>query len=138
MNPYKTPLSELNQELVKWSPSLTQILFSFEGRIRRLPYWLCTLGLSCSWGIFGYFVNALRITELPEPDQLLSLLSGIYGILILWISFAVQVKRWHDRNKSGWWCLIVFLPVIGAIWSFIELGLLSGDNGLNDYGPPQA
>ncbi len=137
-NPYQAPLSQLSQEIAPWRPTISQILFSFEGRIGRLSYWLSVIGLSFSWGIFGYFVDDIGITRLPEPDRLLSTLSGIYGLAILWVSFAVQVKRWHDRDKSGWWCLINLMPVIGTLWSFIELGLLSGDDELNRYGPPQA
>jgi uncharacterized membrane protein YhaH (DUF805 family) len=45
------------------------------------------------------------------------------------------VKRYHDRNKSGWWILIVFVPVIGGLWYFIECGFLRGTPGPNTYGP---
>ena len=38
----------------------------------------------------------------------------------IWISLAVSVKRWHDRDKSGWWILIGLVPLIGSIWQFIE------------------
>ncbi|HET8707620.1 MAG TPA: DUF805 domain-containing protein, partial [Pseudomonadales bacterium] len=137
-NPYQTPHSVLNQELVRWSPSLTQILFSFDGRIRRLTYWLCTFALSCAGGIFSYFANALQLYQLPQPDLLVELLTLAFGVAVIWISFAIQIKRWHDRNKSGWWCLIVLIPVIGTIWAFIELGLLGGNAGSNEFGPPQA
>lgn len=48
-------------------------------------------------------------------------------------------KRWHDRNKSGWWNLISFIPIAGPIWAFIELGFLKGTPGANLYGlPPDA
>jgi uncharacterized membrane protein YhaH (DUF805 family) len=30
----------------------------------------------------------------------------IIFFVVLWSSFAVQAKRWHDRDKSGWWILI--------------------------------
>jgi len=45
------------------------------------------------------------------------------------------VKRYHDRDKSGWWVLIIFLPVIGALWYLIECGFLRGTDGNNAYGP---
>ncbi|TGR16409.1 DUF805 domain-containing protein, partial [Mesorhizobium sp. M8A.F.Ca.ET.197.01.1.1] len=44
-------------------------------------------------------------------------------------------KRWHDRNKSGWWTLIGLIPIIGGIWLLIELGILEGTRGANQYGP---
>ena len=46
----------------------------------------------------------------------------------------MTVKRYHDRGKSGWWYLIQFIPIIGPIWAFVELGFCSGDDGDNDYG----
>ena len=36
------------------------------------------------------------------------------AIAALWMKLAVLVKRWHDRDKSGWWVLITFIPVIGS------------------------
>jgi uncharacterized membrane protein YhaH (DUF805 family) len=59
----------------------------------------------------------------------------VFGIVALWISIAVAVKRYHDRNKSGWWVFIVFVPIIGGIWYLVECGFLRGTPGPNDYGP---
>jgi uncharacterized membrane protein YhaH (DUF805 family) len=54
--------------------------------------------------------------------------------LYLALMFAVSVRRLHDRNKSGWWVLLYFVPVIGQIWLFLELGVLAGTPGPNRYG----
>jgi uncharacterized membrane protein YhaH (DUF805 family) len=59
----------------------------------------------------------------------------IYVIATLYLVFAVYAKRWHDRNKSGWWTLIALVPFIGAIWLIVELGILEGNRGANQYGP---
>jgi hypothetical protein len=53
----------------------------------------------------------------------------------MWICLAVMAKRYHDRGKSAWWILIFLIPIVGGIWQWIELGLLRGDEGSNDYGP---
>jgi len=53
---------------------------------------------------------------------------------LIWISLAVQVKRWHDRDKSGLWILISLIPLIGPLWAFIETGCLRGTLGPNGYG----
>jgi uncharacterized membrane protein YhaH (DUF805 family) len=55
--------------------------------------------------------------------------------LVIWVSLAISVKRWHDLDKSGWWWLINFVPCIGPLWAFIETGCLRGTLGDNDYGP---
>jgi uncharacterized membrane protein YhaH (DUF805 family) len=46
-------------------------------------------------------------------------------------SILVDIKRWHDRDKSGWWMPILFVPIIGAIWLF-----LAGTPGPNRFGGP--
>jgi uncharacterized membrane protein YhaH (DUF805 family) len=58
----------------------------------------------------------------------------IVNLLLLWPAVAVSVKRWHDRNRSGWWILINLLPIIGWAWALIENGLLRGTAGPNRFG----
>jgi uncharacterized membrane protein YhaH (DUF805 family) len=58
----------------------------------------------------------------------------IVGILSLWFNLAVYAKRWHDRDKSGWWTLISIVPVIGFVWILVELGCLPRTEGPNRYG----
>jgi hypothetical protein len=58
----------------------------------------------------------------------------ILSLLLIWMTFCMTVKRYHDRGKSAWWYLIQFIPIIGGIWAFVELGFCSGDDGDNDYG----
>ena len=53
----------------------------------------------------------------------------------IWISFAVMVKRCHDRDKTGWFIFIMLVPLIGPIWLLVELGFLRGTTGPNRYGP---
>ena len=60
---------------------------------------------------------------------------GISVFLLSLISIIVQVKRWHDRDKSGWWVLINFVPVVGPLWALVECGFLRGTLGDNRFGP---
>jgi uncharacterized membrane protein YhaH (DUF805 family) len=73
--------------------------------------------------------------ELSHIGPFASTVILAFGVLVNWISLAIAVKRYHDRDKSGWWVLIIFLPVIGALWYLIECGFLRGTDGNNDYGP---
>jgi uncharacterized membrane protein YhaH (DUF805 family) len=73
-----------------------------------------------------------ELLKLPEWAQ------GIFGLLLLPIAIIgiiVQIKRWHDRDKSGWWVLINFVPCIGGLWALIECGFLKGTEGPNRFGP---
>jgi uncharacterized membrane protein YhaH (DUF805 family) len=102
-----------------------QYLFSFEGRVGRQQYWLMCL-LSVPFVIGASWVNGGSPTGTP----------GVFFLLpIVWPSIAVQIKRWHDRGKSGWWILINFIPVVGDIWSLVENGFLVGTAGDNRFGP---
>jgi uncharacterized membrane protein YhaH (DUF805 family) len=58
----------------------------------------------------------------------------IVALIFLWPSLALYTKRWHDRGKSGWWTLILLIPLIGAVWALVELGFLRGTEGPNEYG----
>jgi len=60
---------------------------------------------------------------------------NLCALVLLWPSLAVQAKRWHDRDKSAWWVLINFVPLIGTIWSLVENGFLSGTPEANRFGP---
>ena len=71
-----------------------------------------------------------------NPESGIGLFSGIFALLCLIPAIIVHIKRFHDRNKSGWWLLIGLIPIIGAIWLLIELGFLKGTPGPNRFGPP--
>ncbi len=58
-------------------------------------------------------------------------------LLVVWISLVAQIKRWHDREKSGLWVLINFVPLIGGIWALVENllgGPIPGRSQSNAYG----
>ncbi len=46
----------------------------------------------------------------------------------------VQIKRWHDLNRSAFWIFINLIPVFGALWALIYCGFLKGTDGENEYG----
>jgi len=58
-------------------------------------------------------------------------------IFVAWIWLAIKVKRYHDRNQSGWWLLPLLIPVLGLLWYlwlFGALGFLKGTEGENRFG----
>ena len=106
-------------------------LFSLQGRISRRQYWLNfilpVLGLS--------FIIAFVSDPQLNPDEGGYWLVILWSLAVLWPGVATQVKRWHDRDKSGWWYFIGLVPIIGSLWAFIETGFLPGTEGDNRYGP---
>ena len=136
-NPYDPPRDSNGQSGLHYQGAtqgkLVWILFSFRGRIPRRVYWGATLG--ATFAIYGVL---LLLALLPSDEPLIASVAAIiflsHYFLCIWILLAVQVKRWHDRNKSGWWCLVSLIPVIGAAVVFIEAGCLRGTIGPNRFG----
>jgi uncharacterized membrane protein YhaH (DUF805 family) len=120
---------------------MKDLLFGFHGRANRAKFWLVALGIFVIEVIIFAALGGTTAMS-TDPEQAMAnigpgvgIVLFVFGIVALWISIAVAVKRYHDRNKSGWWVLIVFVPIIGGIWYLIECGFLRGTPGPNDYGP---
>ena len=121
---------------------MTDLLFSFQGRANRAKWWLVALGIFVvEMIIFAALFGGVAMSGDPEQIQaammapISLIVLFVFGVIALWASLAVAVKRYHDRNKSGWWILIVFVPIIGHLWFLIECGFLRGTPGPNSYGP---
>ena len=103
------------------------MLFSFRGRINRKPYWMFILFV-----FIGMIItSAIDMATVGQDEGLASIL---FSLIALWPSAAMQIKRWHDRDKSGWWVLINIIPIIGFIWALVETGFLSGTEDANRFG----
>jgi uncharacterized membrane protein YhaH (DUF805 family) len=107
----------------------TWFLFSVEGRISRKPYWFFMLIVSLGAFVLSFFTGATINIKEVNNSQI------FYLFLMFWPSMAVQAKRWHDLNKSALWVLIIFVPIVGPIWTFVEAGFKLGTPGPNEYGP---
>jgi uncharacterized membrane protein YhaH (DUF805 family) len=105
--------------------TVTQLLFGFKSRLKRLPWSIATILADLGLGV----VDAIFGVPRPSVFFLLLLVPPL-----IWVLIAVQVKRWHDRNKSAWWLLINFVPIIGWLWVLIECGFLRGTEGPNRFG----
>lgn len=116
---------------------MIELLFSPSGRINRLNWWLgqlVLLGIGLPWYILAQYAEPELKTGKVELVIPFLLLSIAILPLYFWIGLMLNIKRFHDRNKSGWWVLFSIIPVVGPLWNFIALGFLSGDLGENDYG----
>jgi len=104
----------------------------FSGRSRRMEYWMFMLGVIIAAVIVGIVEGVLGMS---------GMVGGLYGpftiLLLLAIfipSIAVQVRRFHDQGKSGWFVLLGFIPLLGGIIVLVFM-CLDGNTGANEYGP---
>ena len=122
---------------------MKDLLFSFNGRINRAKFWLGTVCLIVVYVILAIISSVtMAPMTVSQSGQVQGGGMGIVGIIVLiiyiamiWPSVALGVKRFHDRDKSGWWVLISLVPIIGGLWYLIECGFLECTKGPNKFGP---
>lgn len=115
---------------------------SFKGRLSRQEY-LCRqvlLSLSILLPLAALFFAVLprRVSSLEEMFALWSFHFAWACILILLISLfitsmSLMVRRLHDLDVSGWWLLLVLVPVTNALF-ILWLSCAQGTQGGNRYG----
>lgn len=103
----------------------------FSGRSRRKEYWFFVLFNIIVAFILG-FIDGLTGSFSMESG--FGLLSAIYTLAAFIPGLAVSVRRLHDTNRSGWWLLLGFIPLVGAI-VLIVFFVQDSDAGQNQYGP---
>jgi uncharacterized membrane protein YhaH (DUF805 family) len=116
--------------------SVAEMCFSFQGRMRRMHYWGATILVTVVLFAVLFAIDVwLPQDENGQPSVAGATLVAIVYFVGLWTSLAIQVKRWHDRDKAGWWVLINLVPILGTLWAFVENGFLDGTPGPNRFGP---
>lgn len=91
----------------------------FNTRSRRSEYW---------WAMLFCSLVSLALSAI------LGTLAYLWSLAILLPTLAVNVRRLHDIGKSGWWYLIILVPLAGSI---VLLVLCCQDSvpGRNQWGP---
>ena len=90
----------------------------FKGRARRREFWY-----------FELFCVLLSVVLSLFSDSLATL-----AMLFTFIpNLAVSVRRLHDIGRSGWWMLLVFIPIIGILW-LLFWATQEGTTDSNQYG----
>ncbi len=97
---------------------------TFTGRASRDEFWWFVLFVLLVW-------IAANVIDAALGSPLLQLVVSL-ALLVPWL--AVVVRRLHDADRSGWWALLLLLPVIGLI-ALIVIGLTRGTAGENRFGP---
>ena len=135
---YAAPSSPLKTEGQgqSWSPTLTQVLFSFDGRISRRTYWLKSVLIRYSVVFTAIILTSSLGKANTSLDKILPILFIPIIVLFYWTMFAGCAKRWHDRGQSGWMQLVALIPLIGPLWCLVENGFLQGNKNTNRFGSP--
>jgi uncharacterized membrane protein YhaH (DUF805 family) len=108
--------------------------FGFEGRVGRGTWWLGYL-LSVFLLVIAWALIAAAQTGGLGGNIAMNLFSLACSLAAMVVSVCVTVKRYHDRDKSGFWWFIGLVPFLG-LWQLIECGFCSGEDAPNRFGPP--
>src|SRR5258708_26067420 len=112
---------------MKWYLQVLKKYAVFSGRARRREYWfffLFNIIISIVLSVIDVTVGTFSATSG------VGLLSGIYGLAVIIPPVAVGGRRMHDIDRTGWWLLIAFIPLIRGVvlLLFVRLPGTAGDS----------
>lgn len=107
---------------------------TFQGRARRAEYWWWVLFMILASLALGILDGAIFGRSMMGHMEGNGPLSSVFSLLMLLPGIAVGARRLHDIDRSGWWMLLVFLPLIGVI-ILIWWACTRGTTGPNRFGP---
>ena len=102
-------------------------LLTTTGRLSRSGFWTYQLAVMGSFLLLGLVLNFIK----SENIQIIIVLP--YILFVIFTAWIVQIKRWHDLNRSGWWCLTNFIPIFN-LYAIIMCSFIKGTDGDNRFG----
>lgn len=110
---------------MEWYLTVIKNYTGFTGRAHRQEYWMFIL------------VNAIVCIVLNIIQMIIGLelpyLTMLYSLALLLPNIAVCMRRLHDIDRTGWWLLMMLLPIIGWI-VLLVFYCQPGTAGANRFG----
>lgn len=118
--------------MIAW---IKENIFTTEGRLNRLRYFLYTLLVSLVFGAFQVVAVWLAVKITGNDEGLLASACYTLGSLAMTVGNAmITVRRCHDLDKSGKWILLCLVPIVNvAFWLYLLFA--KGTVGWNNFGP---
>jgi uncharacterized membrane protein YhaH (DUF805 family) len=120
-----------NMSPIDWATRPLKKYADFSGRAPRAEYWWFVLA------VIVFEIIAMIIDSLIGTGGVVGTYGWVWLLFVLAVfipSISVAVRRLHDIDRSGWWILIAFVPIIGLIM-LIYWYTQGSDPGDNRYGP---
>jgi uncharacterized membrane protein YhaH (DUF805 family) len=129
--------------------TISQTLFGFNGRIKRLPYLGCT-ALYYAVGLLLIFASVAMGKSGTAAGEIVLLVAAV--VLMVWVGLALTIKRLHDMGLTGLHAIWIFLldvpygirslPLeLVKVLAFLNFAVIlwlafgRGKDGPNQYGP---
>ncbi|HHO65646.1 MAG TPA: DUF805 domain-containing protein, partial [Epsilonproteobacteria bacterium] len=90
----------------------------FDGRASRSEFWYFILFyalINIALALVDFLVLNPMLGATPDQAAQGGILEIIFALAMLVPSLALAIRRLHDIGKSGWWYLIVFIPIVGVL-----------------------
>ncbi|MCZ4059816.1 DUF805 domain-containing protein [Pantoea sp. LMR881] len=93
--------------------TIQQWCFSYRGRLGRRDFWI--------WQAV-WLVSTTLLFVLAGNDLLDTQMAAFGVVCLLWPASAVLVKRLHDRNRRGYWALLLIVAwmLVAGNWSMLD------------------
>lgn len=115
---------------------LKENFFTHKGRLNREPYILrvtvVTLIYIADFATLLY-IDTIPMRELTDFGVFLAVILSIALIILAVSIFCLAIRRLHDLDRSGWWVLLSFVPIINFIFG-LYLMFRKGVAGGNRFG----
>ncbi len=109
---------------------ITKKYVTFSGRAVREEFWMFFLFMTICYAI----AIAIDMSSgLWDNEDAIGVFSGILCLVFILPYLAVTVRRFHDINKSGWFVLITYIPIVGWIGWLIWM-CTEGSKAKNRFG----
>ena len=105
--------------------------FVIKGRASRSEYWFLQLLFTPLAMYVGFWSDPVSAGTIDPPP--LYILSTMIVILLFIPSITSQIRRFHDKDKSGWFIFINIIPLVGWLIALVML-LDKGTPGKNRFG----
>lgn len=109
-----------------------ELFFTSAGRLNRKSYIYRSIFLSLVLGIIQLILE-LATAAIEALELLFAVMILVLCIFGFVASIMMLARRLHDLDKSGWWMLLLFVPLVNILF-YIYILFFKGTEGPNQYG----
>lgn len=135
-SPYQPPRSSITPTAPTQFGEIK--ILSAQGRLGRVRYIGYSVGIGFLVNVFAAMAGGLAAFLEGSGDAIGWLTGGVIVILTvaaLTVSILLAIQRLHDFNASGWWSVLIIVPLANLVLYLILL-IMPGTQGPNRFGNP--